>query len=293
MRVAILTPDPSDEAFGGRWSEVRDRMVGPLAAEGISVESLSWIEDAAALHAFDLVLPLTTWGYHRGYELWRAMCDAWAFEGIRIQNPASVLHWNADKRYLARLYDAKAPVIPTMYVDRFEPRHLHEAALRFGVDRLIVKPQVSASAYKTLRLNPGDVVEDAPEGPAMIQPYLDAVEGDGELSLIFFGGEFSHAIRKVARAGDFRVQPEYGGHISAYTPEQDVLDAARQVLGEVDEPLLYARVDLVRESSGKPLLMELELIEPDLYLGFDPARGAGFARAVRRAAESFAAAASA
>lgn len=293
MRVAILTPDPADPAFEGRWSEVRDRMVPPLAAEGCSVESISWIEDPVPLKAFDLVLPLTAWGYHRGYELWRAMCDAWAFEGVRILNPASVLRWNADKRYLARLYDARAPVIPTMYVNRFEPRHLAEAADRFGVERLIVKPQVSASAYRTLRVRVGESAEGAPEGPAMIQPYLDAVEGDGELSLIFFGGAFSHAIRKVARAGDFRVQPEYGGHISAYDPEPEVLDAARQVLGEVEEPLLYARVDLVRETGGKPLLMELELIEPDLYLGFDPARGAGFARAVRRAAESFAAAASA
>ncbi|HYE43389.1 MAG TPA: transporter [Caulobacteraceae bacterium] len=293
MRVAILTPDPADPAHAGRWSEVRDRMVGPLAAEGVTVESFSWIGDPLALKGFDLVLPLTTWGYHRAYDQWRAMCDAWEFEGVRIQNPASVLRWNADKRYLARLYDAEAPVIPTMYVDRFEPQHLHEAAVRFGVDRLIVKPQVSASAYQTLLVNTGDVVEGAPQGPAMIQPYMDAVEGDGELSLIFFGGEFSHAIRKVARTGDFRVQPEYGGHISAYEPDADVLGAARRVLKEVEEPLLYARVDLVRDPWGNPQLMELELIEPDLYLGFDPERGAGFARAVRRAAETFAAAASA
>lgn len=293
MRVAILTPDPADPSFTGRWSQVRDRMVGPLGAEGMSVESLAWIEDPARLKAFDLVLPLTTWGYHRAYDAWQAMTDAWAFEDIRIRNPAGVLRWNADKRYLGRLWEKGAPAIPTLFVDRFQDAHLEEAAARFGTERLIVKPQVSASAYKTLRLGPGDAVEDAPEGPAMLQPYLDAVEGEGELSLIFFQGELSHAIRKVAADGDFRVQPEWGGHISRYAPEADVLAAAQAVLAAVDEDLLYARVDMVRDGDGRPLLMELELIEPDLYLDFDPERGAGFAAAARRAAEAFASAASA
>jgi glutathione synthase/RimK-type ligase-like ATP-grasp enzyme len=285
MRVAILTPDPADPSNTGRWRQARDSMVAPLSAEGIEVESLSWIDDPARLSAFDLVLPLTAWGYHRAHALWCAMTDAWAEKGVRIQNPASVLRWNADKRYLARLYYQGAPVIPTMFVDRFEAAHLNEAALRFGVDRLIVKPQVSASAYKTLLVSPGEATPDAPEGPAMIQPYLRAVEGEGELSVIFFGGARSHAIRKVAAAGDFRVQPEWGGQISRYEPEDDVLDAAHRALSKVEEELLYARVDMVRDEGGRPLLMELELIEPDLYLGFDPEQGKGFARAVRWAAE--------
>lgn len=286
MRIALLTPDPADPSFAGRWRGARDRLVAPLSAEGIEVESLRWNDDPARLSGFDLVLPLFAWGYHRGYAQWRAMTDAWASQGVRIQNPASVLRWNADKRYLARFYDQGAPVIPTLFVDRFEPAHLEEAAQRFGVDRLIVKPQVSASAYKTLRVRPGEAALDAPEGPAMIQPYLRAVEAEGELSLVFFGGALSHAIRKVAAAGDFRVQPEWGGQISRYEPEADVLDAARRALSKVEEELLYARVDLVRDEEGRPLLMELELIEPDLYLDFDSDRGKGFARAVRRAAEA-------
>src|SRR5690606_9388824 len=110
----------------------------------------------------------------------------------------------------------------------------------------VVKPAVSASAYRTLRLAPGDRLDGAPEGATMIQPYLPAIETEGETSLVFLGGAFSHAIRKVARPGDFRVQPEWGGIISAATPEADQMAAARAVLEAVEEPLLYARIDLVR-----------------------------------------------
>jgi glutathione synthase/RimK-type ligase-like ATP-grasp enzyme len=282
-RLAILTPNPADMAFGGRWSEVRDRMLPPLAAEGIAVESRSWIDDPATLQGFDLILPLVTWGYHRDHALWVERTRQWADAGLPFQNPPSVLRWNADKRYLGVLQDKNAPVVPTRFVDRVRQADLGAAARDFGAEVLIVKPQVSASAYKTLRLRPGDALDGAPEGPAMIQPYLDAVEGEGELSLIYLDGAFSHAIRKVAAEGDFRVQPEWGGVISRYEPEPEVRAAAERILAAVEEPLLYARVDMVRDQAGRPVLMELELVEPDLYLGFDPGRGGAFGRAVRRA----------
>lgn len=284
-RVAILTPDPQDAAYGGRWSEVRDRMVGPLAAEGVAVESHSWVDDQADLAGFDLVLPLTVWGYHRDHPGWIDRVDAWERSGVRVLNPPGVLRWNADKTYLGRLFKLGAPVVPTLYVDELAPDDLKRAKFMFETDQLIVKPQISASAYQTLKVKPGASLEGGPQGPAMIQPFLHQVGAEGELSLIFFDGRFSHAIRKVARPGDFRVQPEWGGHITAYRPEMDVMAAAERILQSIDEPLLYARVDMVRDAHRKPVLMELELVEPDLYLGHDPEAGAGFARAVRVAVE--------
>jgi glutathione synthase/RimK-type ligase-like ATP-grasp enzyme len=115
----------------------------------------------------------------------------------------------------------------------------------------------------------------------MVQPYLPAIEESGEVSLIFFGGRFSHAISKRPQPGDFRVQPEFDGIIAAYTPAPDELAAAQRILAAVEEDLLYARVDLVRGLSGAPELIELELIEPDLYLGYDAHRGAAFAAAAK------------
>jgi glutathione synthase/RimK-type ligase-like ATP-grasp enzyme len=285
LRVAILTPDPADEAFHGRWREVHDRMLPGLEAEGVAVDSLSWT-DGRDLRAHDLVLPLNVWGYHRAGARWFETVALWEHQGVRLRNPASVLRWNSDKRYLATLARAGAPTIPTAFVDKVTEEDVVEAAARFGSERVVVKPQVSAGAWRTLKLRPGEPLDGAPEGPAMIQPFLPAVAGDGELSLFYFAGRFSHAVRKVAQGGDFRVQPEYGGLITPLQPEADVLAAADRILEAVEEPLLYARVDLVRDLEGRPALIELELIEPDLYLSYDPASGARFARAVRLEAEA-------
>lgn len=285
LSVAFLSPNPADESFTSRWPRVRDLMAAALAEEGVSVHTRSWIEDASELGEFDLVMPLVAWGYHRDHADWLATLDAWEFEGVRIQNPASVLRWNSDKRYLERLLRLGAPVIPTLFVDDLQPADLERAALDFGTDELIIKPQVSAGAYKTLRIRPGGDLAQGPLGPAMIQPFLDQVGGEGELSLLYFNGAFSHGVRKIAAAGDFRTQPDWGGNVSDYSPEPDVLAAAARILQAVEEPLLYARVDLVRDANGRPQLMELELVEPDLYLGFDPEAAGRFARAVRVAAE--------
>jgi len=285
QRVVILTPNPDDMAYAGRWSEVRDRMVGPLRAEGFEVDSRSWFNDAGGLGGYDLILPLTVWGYHRDHHDWLATIEGWEFEGLPVLNPTSVLRWNSDKRYLGRLFRLGAPVVPTLFVDELDAADVERAAREFHTETLIVKPQVSASAYRTLKIRPGDPIEDGPEGPAMIQPFLDQVGGEGELSLVYFNGEYSHAIRKVAARGDFRVQPEWGGHITDYTPDADVRAAAERVLESVEEPLLYARVDLVRDNAGRPQLMELELVEPDLYLGYTPEAPRRFAKAVREAVE--------
>lgn len=283
-RVVILTPNPDDMAYQGRWSQVRDRMVAPLGAEGFAVESMAWTEPAD-LHEFDLVLPLTVWGYHRDHALWLETMSGWEFGEAPVLNPPSVLIWNSDKRYLARLFDAGLPVVPTVFVNHVDEPDLARAAWMGDSQELVVKPQVSASAYQTSRVRIGEPLVERPDGPAMIQPYLNAVEGEGELSLIYFDRQFSHAIRKVAAPGDFRVQPEWGGRITPYTPERDVREAADAILAAIEEPLLYARVDLVRDAKRQPVLMELELVEPDLYLDHDPENGAAFARAVRRAVD--------
>lgn len=277
--VVMLTPDPADPSFAGRWREVYERMAEPLAQAGVSVEPRPWT-DPGDLGPARLVLALMVWGYHRSGERWTQACRAWGQAGLPLANPASVLAWNADKLYLRGMAEAGVPVVPTRFVDRVTPAEVEAAFAAFGTDRLIAKPRVSANAHQTLRLAPGDGLEGAPEGAAMIQPYLPAIEDHGELSLIYLDGRFSHAIRKRPAAGDFRIQPEYGGLITAETPPAEALAVAEAVLASVEEPLLYARIDLVPGPDGRLCLIEAELIEPDLYLGFDPGRGDGFARAV-------------
>lgn len=282
-RIAILTPDPADEGYHTRWREVLAEHAKPLERAGLMVEGRSWV-DSADFEAFDLVLGLLAWGYHRAGPQWQEAVADWEARGIRLQNPGSVLRWNADKLYLGRLADAGAPVVPTRYLDRLSEAALHEAATAFGTERLIAKPQVSASAWQTIRWSPGAPLDGGPTGPAMIQPFLPAIQSEGEISLIYAGGAFSHAISKRPVAGDFRVQPEYGARIEAHEPAADERVAADAVLAGVEEDLLYARVDLVRGLDGSPVLMELELVEPDLYLEHDSGDGRSFAEAVARAA---------
>ena len=276
--VAILTPSPGDEAFAGRWRDVFDNDAAPLRRAGVEVEGRTWTE-AGDLGGFDLVLPLLAWGYPRETARWLAAVDLWEAAGVRLLNPPSVLRWNSDKSYLGRLAERGAPVVPARYVERVDAGALAEAATAFGTERLVAKPLVSSTAWRTIRW-PEDPIADGPQGAAIVQPYLPSIENDGELSLLFFAGRYSHAIRKVPQPGEFRVQPEYDGVIAACDPAGDELAAARAILAAVEEELLFARVDLVRGLSGRPELIELELIEPDLYLGYDPQGGVLFAEAV-------------
>jgi hypothetical protein len=282
--ICILTPDPADEGYRTRWRNVLERNAEPLRAAGLNVAGRSWA-GAEDLAGFALVLPLLVWGYPRAHGAWVEAVTRWEGQGVDLQNPGSVLRWNADKRYLGRLEAQGAPVVPSLYADHLTLAAMEEARTRFGTDRLVAKPQVSSTAWQTIRWSPGQSLDGGPEGAAMIQPYLPAIEEAGEVSLIFFGGRFSHALSKRPQPGDFRVQPEYDGIIAAYDPAPDELAAAQRILSAVEEDLLYARVDLVRGLSGAPELIELELIEPDLYLGYDPAGGAAFAEAVRERIE--------
>lgn len=277
-RVLILTPDQAGEWNRSRWPDVLAGMATPLEAAGVDVAHRSWTAPIAA-QEFDLVLPLLAWGYHRDGD-WQGQVRAWETQGLPLQNPAAVLRWNADKLYLQRLAEEGAAIVPTLFVDRIDDEAMTGASRAFGTDRLIAKPRISAGAFQTIRWSPGASIEGGPDGPAMIQPYLPGIETSGEVSLLYFGGVFSHAISKVPQPGDFRVQPEYDGIIARHAPLADELEAAGAALRAVGEDLLYARVDLVRDLTDRPVLMELELVEPDLYLGFDDAAPARFAEAV-------------
>jgi glutathione synthase/RimK-type ligase-like ATP-grasp enzyme len=280
--VAILTPDPGGILGGTRWPPVLARLAAPLEAAGMRVESRGWTV-AGDLTGFDLVLPLLAWGYHREGD-WPGQVLRWQSEGVRLRNPPEVLRWNADKSYLARFAAAGAPVVPTLFVERLDEAALEEAAARFGTDALIAKPRVSASAFQTIRWSPGTKLAGGPDRAAILQPFLPDIEAGGELSLIYLGGAFSHAIRKRPQPGDFRVQPEYDGIITPHDPLPEEHEAAEAALRAADADLLYARVDLVRDLEGAPVLMEIELVEPDLYLEYHPAAPAAFARAVAAAA---------
>ena len=283
-QVAVLTPDPADVARDEGWREVFDRLAAALARGGLEAVPTPWtahVADGRALAAYPLVLPLLAWGYHHRHADWLRACRAWQAAGVRIANPPSVLAGNSDKRYLADLERRGIAIPPTTWTQRVDQAQVDAMFDATGAAQLIVKPTVSAGAWKTLRLRRGDRLDAAPEGDAMLQPYLAAIETEGETSLLFFGGRFSHAVNKRPVPGDFRIQSEYGGAYRAVEPAPEAVALARQVLDAFEAPLLYARIDLVPDDAGRWLLMEAELIEPDLYLAQAPDRGDAFVAAAR------------
>lgn len=283
--IAVLTPDPADPSFAGQWPGVLERLAAALAGAGITARPTPWtdhVTDAAGLAGCPLVLPVIAWGYHRDHDRWMQACATWEAAGVRMLNPPSVLAWNSDKSYLGRLAARDVAVPETIWCDGVTPADVDAAFDRLGTDTLIVKPRVSGGAWKTLRLSRGDRLVDAPEGPAMIQPYLPSIESEGETSLLFFGGRLSHVVNKRPVAGEFRIQTQFGGqYVALPEPPAGTLELAERTLAAIDEDLLYARIDMAQGPDGEWLLMEAELIEPDFYLGAAPEGGARFAAAVK------------
>lgn len=284
-RIAVLTPDPADSSYAGQWPAVLERLAGALAAAGLEAVPTPWtdhVEDASGLTGLPLVLPLIAWGYHRDHRRWLQACATWQAAGVPMLNPPSVLAWNSDKAYLGRLAEQGVAIPETIWVDGVGQSDVDAAFDRLGTDVIIVKPRVSGGAWKTLRLARGDRLAEAPEGPAMIQPYLRSIETEGETSLLFFGGALSHVVNKRPVVGEFRIQTQFGGqYVALPEPPAAALALAQKTLAAIDEDLLYARIDMARAPDGGWLLMEAELIEPDFYLGAAPEGGARFAAAVK------------
>ncbi|MBS0226167.1 MAG: transporter [Proteobacteria bacterium] len=285
--VAILTPDPAEVAYPDLWPKVLARLQRALDSAGIRGVPIPWtscVDDASALHGYARVLPLLVWGYHHDHARWLLACETWTREGVAMSNPARVLAWNSDKRYLLELASHGIGIPQSICSDEITAGVLDRAFAEFGADELIVKPMVSGGAWKTQRLKRGDDFVASSGIPMLVQPYLPTIEIEGETSLLYFGGRLSHVVNKRPPAGEFRVQEEFGGiYHGVPKPDAGALALAEQVLATVGEPLLYARIDIVPDAGGRWLLMEAELIEPDFYLGVDPAQGAGFARALRDA----------
>lgn len=243
-------------------------MRGPLALRGWVLEPVSW--DDAWADPYDAAAVRATWDYHLRVEPFLARLEAMA-ERVPLVNPLELIRWNADKRYLLDLHREGIPIVPTV-VSRGLPG-LSEYFGRWGNRTVVVKPVVGASAFKTFHLGPDDPPHAAAlaigDALCLVQPFVDAVLDSGEWSLIYFGGGFSHAVLKRPAPGDFRVQEELGGSSRAAEPPQVLRALAERVLGTLPRRPVWARLDLVEGTVG-PVVMEVELIEPVLFLDLDP-----------------------
>ncbi len=288
--LLILTPDPESASYYGRWPYVLDAYREALS--GIDAEIFDQPWSSPLTRDYDLVLPLIVWGYHGQVEAFRAVLAGFEARGVRMFNPPEIVAWNVDKRYLRDLAEAGVRIIPTVFAERLSDDIIAQARADFG-KAVVLKPVISAGAKNTLVFRdasladaPAEGKSAAPEGPAMIQPFMPAIQTEGEWSLLFFAGAFSHAVLKTPAKGDFRSQPDYDANLRVLAPPPEALELAEAALDFIGrDRLLYARVDMVRDGQERFCLMELELIEPDLYLAYAPEAMMRFKDAVDDALE--------
>ena len=285
MRLAVLVPDPD---YPEAWNWAYDVEADALKASGATVDAVPWTR-LGDVSDYDLILPLVVWGYHLQYAEWLALLDRFEREKLPVINPPALLRWNSDKAYLAE-FDAKGvPTVHTMAVDALDDRALSEARARFGCEELVVKPPVSASATGTHRIGGNDPIPADVLGQRMlIQPFMPSVAGEGEYSILLFDNAYSHAIVKRPKDGDFRVQPHLGGTEVPCEPPPGSIALAKAALAAAPAEAAYARVDMIADEQGELRIMELELIEPSLWLEHAPDKGAAFVRSIRAAAERLA-----
>jgi glutathione synthase/RimK-type ligase-like ATP-grasp enzyme len=258
-----------------------------LQARGISVTPIPWTEiDPYAMFDASPIVLRSTWDYHRVPTLFQAWLESLADSGRAVWNDAAIARGNIDKIYL-RQFEANGIAIPhTRWLDRIDNDAIEQALAEEGWERAVFKPRIAATAYGTFLVANGLRLSDEELSPsrssgALLQEFVPEIISHGELSMVYFDGVFSHAVSKRAKTGDYRVQQDFGGSVEPMTPSPELLSFTDRVMSTVDGPTLYARVDVV-ETGGGPLLMELELIEPELYFLYVPAAAATFADAILR-----------
>jgi glutathione synthase/RimK-type ligase-like ATP-grasp enzyme len=279
MHLVLATceqqPLPADDAI----------LIDALRDLGVTVTSIPWTEiDPHTASGAPPIVLRSTWDYHRvpgRFISWLQALDA---SGRTVWNDARTVQENVDKIYLAGLA-AKGIAIPsTCWIERVDNDALRSTLAAQHWDRAVLKPRVAATAYGTFLIAPDARLSDDDLAPArasgaLLQQFVPEIQTRGEISLNYCDGAFSHAVVKRARADDFRVQKDFGGTAVETAPSAQALAFADRVMATLPVTCLYARVDLVESDQG-PMLMELELIEPELYFAVVPTAAIRFATAI-------------
>lgn len=265
MRIALVTakhvePHATDDRF----------LCEALAARGHGFDWLAWDDETVRWQDYERVVLRSCWDYHLYTARFQCWLQGLGSAGVNLVNPLPLVKGNMHKQYLLRLADVGVPVPPLKLVPRGAAAELSELQTELGGGDLIVKPAISGSAWRTMRVPADDAagvqaefVALAHERDVIVQRFVPEIGDLGEYSLMFFGGCYSHTVLKTPRAGEFRCQREYGGSVTAITPPAEVRGIAQRALAVFGAPP-YARLDIVL-SGGIPMVMEVELIEPVLF----------------------------
>jgi len=268
-----------------------------LEAVGITAEALPWNSPSMDWKKFDALIVRATWDYWLHYPEFLRWLDTMESAGITIYNSPMTLRENTNKTYLQRMEKAGVPILPTVWIRKQSPQILRETLVAKSWKEAVLKPAISGGAFRTYRFKTENA--DAHEthlqeilsngSVAMVQPLIDTILKEGEISFLFFDGKFSHSAVKRGSEGEFRIQRTYGGTVEPFSPTPTELSQAKFAYESYcgnEHRLLYARLDFVRDPNDehKLLLMEFEATEPCLFFLNDQAQpGAAqrFANALR------------
>ena len=257
-----------------------------MAALGWQVDCVPWRDRATDWDRYDAVYICTPWDYPNDPELFIEVLEAIDASPAALVNPLPLVRWTLAKTYLRDLEQKGGAIVPSLWFDNFDEADIASWFDALDSDKVVVKPGIGANAQDTFVLKrpvgAGEVEElrRTFAGRAFfVQPFMANIQTEGEYSLFFFNDEYSHAILKTPKSGDFRSQEEHGAAIAPVVATEQQVAAARKLLALVEPRPTYVRVDLVRDAHDDYRLMELELIEPSLYLRTDPGSAGRFAAA--------------
>ena len=280
MRIALATaaylPDGSDD------DQV---LIAAMRAAGLTPVSAIW-DQPANWSSFDAVVLRSIWDYHLKYARFLEWLDELDRAAVPVFNSTDVVRWNADKRYMLELEQRGVRVTPTVLALTDDDRGLADIALEKGWHHLVVKPTVASTGYETW-MTRAPVTPDAETRfraqrermDVLVQEFAQGVQA-GEISLVFLNGDYSHSVIKRAVGDEFRVHIEHGGTVDSIVPTPAQIEWARTVVHAVEQSWVYARVDAVSDAAGL-MVMELELLDPELFFKYDAAAADKFIGALR------------
>lgn len=272
--IALATWDQLPEL-----SESDRLLAAALTRLGANPIAASWSDPRVAWDSFDAVVIRSTWDYHLRIAEFRAWLDGLEARGVRVLNDPSTVRWNSDKHYLARMESLGIAALPTVFVEHGSGARVADVLRDRGWPRAVVKPAISASGWHTRIVTIDDEDVDIDDCGLLVQPFAEEVVREGEWSFVFVDGALQLSVLKNAKEGDFRVQSNYGGSAAPRPAPAALAEQAAEALRRTAPDALYARIDGI-DRNGTFVLMELELIEPELFLMHEPAAADALARAL-------------
>ncbi len=272
MKIALVTYNDHGSYHLSSLKNEDDLLVEYIKCKGLTIEKAIWNNPRVEWESYDVVLIKSPWDYFNLIDDFYAWLAKMEKKNIKFLNPIATIKWNADKHYLKDIEDSGLKIAPCIFLERGKQVNLYDYFHSLNTTKLIVKPAVSGGSKNTFKVVADNVEEINLQLQSLlkledfiVQPFLSEIEENGEWSFLFFGGKFSHALVKKAKAGDFRVQHVFGGTIHPQQPPKDLIEIAKRYVNNFAKDCLYARVDGVVVDE-QFLLMEIELIEPYLFL---------------------------